>query len=269
MTLFDDVLNILAQSDTRICARDFIKKIKIQQSVSTRSAKKILQTLIDNQEICYHYLYGTTYIEKNFLRPVKISEHFTLTPPEFFNAAHPDHIQIILQQGISFGSGQHPTTELCLKAIDFCFFENPDFKLNQAESGADIGTGSGVLALAMCLAGLSECHAHEIDPVSINEARLNIKHNKLENKIHLHSTPFIDLKSNFSLICANLRWPTLKALSDPIYNSLKPKGIAVLSGVRCWEKKDLINLYAQKGFHLLWQKDSKNWSAFVLIKKLC
>lgn len=269
MTRFDDVLNILVQSDTRICARDFIKKIKVQQSVSTRSAKKILQTLIDNQELYYHYLYGTTYVEKSFLRPVKVSDHFTLTPPEFFNSSHSDDIQIVLHQGISFGSGQHPTTRLCLQAIDFCFFENPDLKLAQALSGADIGTGSGVLALAMCHAGLVKCHAHEIDPISINEAKKNIAHNLLENKILLQDTPFKEDKNNFSIICANLRWPTLKSLSNNFYNSLKPDGIAILSGVRLWEKEDLINQYTQKNFKLLWQKDEKNWSAFVLIKKLC
>lgn len=270
MTRFDDVLDILSQSDTRICARDFIKKIKTQHGVSSRSAKKILQTLIDSQALCYHYLYGTTYVEQSFLKPVRVSDHFILTPPEFFNPeSDSEDIQIILQQGISFGSGQHSTTRLCLQAIDLCFFNAPNLKLKRADSGADIGTGSGVLALAMCLAGLCKCQAHEIDPISINEAKKNITHNFLDTKIHLLPTLFSEDKNKFSIICANLRWPTLKSLYNPIFNSLTPNGVAVLSGVRSWEKKDLIALYCQQGFYLLWQKDEKNWSAFVLIKKPC
>lgn len=271
MTRFDDVLDILSQSDTRICARDFIKQIKTQRGVSSRSAKKILQTLIDSQALCYHYLYGTTYVEQSFLKPVRVSDHFILTPPEFFNPeSDSDDIQIILQQGISFGSGQHSTTRLCLQAIDLCFFQNPGLiRLNPTDSGADIGTGSGVLALAMCLAGLYKCQAHEIDSISINEAKKNITYNFLDTKIHLLSTLFTEDKNKFSIICANLRWPTLKSLSEPIFNSLTPNGVAVLSGVRDWEKNDLITLYSQNGFHLLWQKDEKNWSAFVLIKKSC
>ncbi len=135
--------------------------------------------------------------------------------------------------------------------------------------GADIGTGSGVLALAMCLAGLLKCNAHEIDPVSINEAKKNIKLNHLENQIHLTNALFKEDKDTFSIICANLRWPTLKSISSSIYNSLKQDGIAILSGVRPWEKEDLIALFTHIGFVLLWQKDEKGWSAFVLVKKLC
>ncbi|MBU2429928.1 MAG: 50S ribosomal protein L11 methyltransferase [Proteobacteria bacterium] len=206
MTRFEDVLDILSQSDARICARDLVKQIKTQRGVSSRSAKKILQTLIDSQELCYHYLYGTTYIEKSFLRPVRISDHFILTPPEFFNPeSDSDDIQIVLQQGISFGSGQHSTTRLCLQAIDLCFFQSPDLQLDKADSGVDIGTGSGVLAFAMCLAGLCKCQAHEIDPISINEAKKNITHNRLETQIHLLPTPFAEDKNKFSIICANLR----------------------------------------------------------------
>lgn len=263
----EEILNILYQSDVKLTPQAYIKEIKSCFSIPFFKAKKMLQTLIDEQELSYHYLYGATYIEKSFLKPVRISNHFILLPPGFQNPSNLNDIEIIIEPGISFGSGQHPTTQLCLNAIDFCFFENHRVNFKQPSVGADIGTGSGVLAIAMCLSGLSSCTAYEIDPVSINEAGKNIALNQLAEKINLVENTMKEGKDRFSIMCANLRFPTLANLSGMFYSSLEEKGIAVLSGVREWEKDQLLSTYAEKGFELVWQKDEKKWSAFVLTKK--
>lgn len=263
------VLDILNQAETRLTARDYITAIRQRLSVSARQAKQIIQNLVDKQELAYHYLYGNTYIEKSFLRPVRVTPHFTLTPPGFNQRQKRDQTHILLNQGISFGSGQHPTTRLCLEAIDTCIFKNNLPETGSESIGADIGTGSGVLAIAMCLSGISECRAWEIDPVSLNEAKTNAAMNKLEKRIRISDTYFAEERSAYDMICANLRWPTLKSLKDSLFSSLKPGAPLILSGVREWEKKNLIRLYSQTGFETAWQKDEKEWSGFLLIKKPC
>lgn len=263
----EDILNILYQSDVKLTAQAFIKEIKSRFSVSTFTAKKLLQQLIAEQELSYHYLYGSSYIEKSFLKPVRISKHFILKPPGFQARLNQDDIEIIIEPGISFGSGQHPTTRLCLQAIEFCFFQRRMVNFEQSAAGADIGTGSGVLAMAMCLSGLSFCNAYEIDSVSINETKKNIALNHLTRKIKVYEDEFKECIKPFSIISANLRFPTLAALSDMILESLTQNGIAVLSGVREWEKENLVALYTKKGFEIAWQRDEKKWSAFVLVKK--
>ena len=264
-----EVLNILFQSDKRLTAQAYIKKIKTILSISFLEAKQIVQKLIDDQQLCYNYIYGSTYVEKSFLKPVSMTDNFILKPPGFHGRSNQNNIEIIITQGISFGSGSHPTTKLCLEAIDFCFFEKMMIDLNKDLKGADIGTGSGVLAMAMCLAGLASCHAYEIDPISINEAKKNIELNHLGKKITLIEQTMEERENRFSIICANLRPPTLAALSDLIYKSLKNNGIAIISGVRQWEKADLINMYSKKGLELIWQRDFQKWSSFVLVKKIC
>ena len=181
----------------------------------------------------------------------------------------PKSIELIIEPGISFGSGQHPTTQLCIAAIDFCFFKKQMMDSKTSSTGADIGTGSGVLAMAMCLAGLASCKAYEIDPVSINEAKKNIALNHLTKRIKVIENYMKESKNAFSIISANLRFPTLTLLSDMIYASLIENGIAIISGVREWEKKALLSCYLKKGFELVWQKDNKKWSGFVLVKKVC
>lgn len=278
----ETVLNILFHSDVKLTAQAFIKEIKAQFSISTVDAKKILHQLIDSRELFYHYLYGSTYVEKSFLRPVPVTKNFILTPPGFQgrpgknyigqddidqNKINPKPIEVIIEPGISFGSGQHPTTLLCLAAIDYCFFEKQMINPKKSSTGADIGTGTGVLAMAMCLAGLASCRAYEIDPVSINEARKNIVLNHLTKRIKVIEDYMKENKHTFSIISANLRFPTLTLLSDMIYASLVKNGIAIISGVREWEKDQLITLYSEKGFRLVWQQDEKKWSGFVLVKK--
>ena len=135
--------------------------------------------------------------------------------------------------------------------------------------GIDIGTGSAVLAMAMCLSGLGACNAYEIDPVSINEAKRNVSLNHLKQRVNVIGTRMEDGEDRVSIITANLRFPTLKTLLGTISNRLVKKGVAIFSGVREWEKQDLINIYTQEGFDLVWQKDEKKWSGFVLVKKIC
>lgn len=262
----EEILNILFQSDVRLTAQEYIKTLKSRYALPFHEAKKVLQGLVDDQELSYHYLYGSTYIEKNFLKPVRISDHFILKPPGYDSHPAVNDIEITIEPGISFGSGQHPTTRLCLNAMEVCFFENKRINLQEQNAGVDIGTGSGVLALAMCMAGLSSCLAYEIDPVSICEARKNIALNRLSEKITVIENSIKECRDVFSIICANLRFPTLVSLSQIICSGLKENGMAVLSGFREWEKDHVFNAYEEKGLDLVWQRDDKNWSCFVLVK---
>jgi ribosomal protein L11 methyltransferase len=261
------VLDILYQSDVRLTAQAYIREIKARFCVTASAAKKIVRQLIDEQALSYHYLYGSTYVEQSFLKPVQVTKRYALTPPGFQMATTPADIEIRIAPGISFGSGQHPTTRLCLEAMEACFLENTRGPVTPGLAGADIGTGSGVLAIAMCRSGLTACTAYEIDPVSICEAERNIDLNHLAGNITLIETPFKGGNQRFSLICANLRFPTLKALSDMIRTSLTDTGMVILSGVREWEKDALITCYSNKGLKLVWQRDEKKWSGFVFVRK--
>lgn len=269
MTPFDkeEILDILFHSDVRLTAEQFNKKIAARFSISLRSAKKIVTTLIKDQELCYHYMFGSTYVEKSFLKPVKVTEHF-LVKPSFMHVEEDADLKLInIEPGISFGSGQHPTTRLCLEAIDRVMFRQKYFEGSRHLKGADIGTGSGALAIAMIQSGLTHCKAYEIDPVSVNEAKKNVSLNRLEDQIDVIDGYFNKTHGNLAMICANLRYPTLKQLSDQICNGLIKNGIAVLSGIREWEKVDLISNYEKNNMALHWQKDEKKWSAVILIKK--
>lgn len=258
------VLDILYDSETRLTARAYIQQIASRLSLPVSQAKKVLTALVEEEELAFQDLYGSTYVAQNFLKPVRMTDHFFLKPPGRQSLAGPEEKDILIEQGISFGSGHHPTTRLCLEAIDTICLSPDSIAFPEGSMGADIGTGSGVLAIALCLAGIAQCTAWEIDPNAVVEAQKNVTANHLAHRINIIEDHMPESLNKFSILCANLRVPTLKQLSGLIQNSLCPKGMMILSGIRQWEKKDLIAHYTKIGFKLVWQKDEKNWSGVVM-----
>lgn len=186
-------------------------------------------------------------------------------------------IEIVISPGIAFGSGSHPTTRLCLHAMAFLFFGGDTLDVGpgvpcrpgEAFYAADVGTGSGVLAVAAVKSGAGSCLAIDTDLNCLSEASANVALNGLEHQITVTDVPIdIDTYQNrFSLICANLRYPTLKKMS-PIFSSCtKEKAFLILSGIRKWEAASLIACYRKQGFDCLWKKNEKKWTGMLLIKQ--
>lgn len=266
-TFRGNILDILYQSDKKLTPRAFIKKLQQGFGISSSRAKRIIHHLIDEQELCYHQVYGSTYIEKSFLKPVRVTDRFILSPPGKTLPEGHKHHTIIIETGISFGSGQHPTTRLCLEAIGHCFFDKKRLTISKPWAGADIGTGSGVLAFAMIKAGMSSCKAYDIDPVSVNEARKNAVANNMDRVIEIVQGCFSPQPETYALVCANLRYPTLERIMPKIRSSLVPGGAVVLSGVRIWEAGDVTEACLKNGLDTIWRKSEKEWSGMVCVRK--
>ncbi len=260
----DAVLDILFDSEVRLTARAYILKIAEALSIPPSKAKKILRTLVNDQTLAYQDLYGATYVMESFSKPVRITDRFFITPPgiEFQPQPHEFDIRIFL--GISFGSGHHPTTRLCLQALEYLFFNAPESSRPKKGQAGDIGTGSGILAIAMCLAGMDSCQAWEIDANAVSEARQNVTANNLDNQINVIDDLMDPGNLQLSLLCANLRFPTLKQLAPLILEAILPDAPLIFSGLRTWEKEDLITHYKNFGFSSIWDDDEKNWSAVIL-----
>jgi ribosomal protein L11 methyltransferase len=255
------ILEILDNSEARLTPINLIKKTVRKLKISSTRAKKILRELITEKKLAYTYFFGSTYIEPSFNKPVKITERFILTPSGIKNIQNKNYINIIIDPGISFGSGRHPTTRLSLKALDHIVTLRPSYS---TMTGLDIGTGSGVLAIAVCKIFVSNCLALDIDPNSLAEARKNVILNGLENNITVSDSDINTLKGKFSLIMANLRYPTLKNLAKNITLLSEKNTFLIMSGIRTYEKDDLISLYTNTGFNLLYEKDEKKWSCIAM-----
>ncbi|MEA1966622.1 MAG: 50S ribosomal protein L11 methyltransferase [Thermodesulfobacteriota bacterium] len=263
------VLDILSESEIRVTPGVLAKEISKEAGVSLLEARAVIRRLTDQGEISYNYTFGSTYIEFSFARPVRVTDHFVLKPSgTIVTENNKRDIEIIIEPGISFGSGRHPTTRLSLMAIDNAFFKQKLFTPDKHLKAADIGTGSGVLAIAALKAGATECLAIDTDLNAIAEAEKNITLNKLDHRIRVTGVSIEKRQEKFDLICANLRFPTLKGLLPLFIDITDKDSVLILSGIRAWETKELVNLCSDRGFTCLWQKDDKQWSGLILQKFL-
>ncbi len=137
---------------------------------------------------------------------------FHLVPGSFSQRPDPGSLPIYLDRGIVFGSGLHPTTRGCLLALERVFRRRPP------ETVVDLGTGSGILAIAAARLGARHLFALDHNLMAVEEARRNIERNGFTRRIHsLVANGLEALNMDADLLIMNLEWPCLKNVlqNDP------------------------------------------------------
>jgi ribosomal protein L11 methyltransferase len=129
----------------------------------------------------------------------------------------------------------------------------------------DIGTGSGILAIAAVLIGIKRAVGIDIDSCARAEAKKNIQLNSLEHRIRILDTRVEDIKEAHALITANLRFPTLKQLCPHMAGIMQKNGAVVVSGIKSEEVEDLLDIYGQNGLQCTWRAEEKEWAGLVFI----
>ncbi|WKZ32564.1 MAG: 50S ribosomal protein L11 methyltransferase [Thermodesulfobacteriota bacterium] len=201
---------------------------------------------------------------KKGLRPVRVSykgSSVLVRPTWKRTPKRPGEKVIEIDPGMAFGTGGHATTKMCLRAIlrlvmDRKLPPNPDF--------LDVGTGTGVLAIAAKKLGFRKAVGLEIDEVAVRVARKNAAHNRV--KVTLSSRPVERTRGRFRLVAANILAGELKRLSPVLYDRVSPGGLLILSGILLHEKDEVIRAYP--GFALEKIYSSKEWVALVFHKPL-
>ena len=262
------VVDMVRQASHKLTPLALEKKLCNSLSLDRRQAKRLIATAVARQGLVYTYQFGNSFLEPSFQKPVLVGRQVMVTPPETSCTLDPGQVKVILQTGAAFGRGDHPSTRLAIQGIETAVntLENlPDADTRQG-TVLDIGTGSGVLVIAAVALGLATGIGIDIDPCALAEAKANVGRNHLSKRIRITSQPLESLSSPFSLVCANLRIPTLKAIAATIGALTHQSGQVVLSGIRSDETEGLVNLYASNGFQLQWSREEGQWAAVVLKK---
>lgn len=122
---------------------------------------------------------------KKYYHPVKISEKFTIVPTwEEYTPVHTDELIIEMDPGMAFGTGTHPTTVLCIQALERF--------VQKGDKVIDVGTGSGILSIAAAMLKAESVHAYDLDPVAVESARLNLKLNKVSDIAQVKQNNLLD-----------------------------------------------------------------------------
>jgi ribosomal protein L11 methyltransferase len=196
---------------------------------------------------------------------------------------------VVLDPGLSFGTGQHPTTEFCLRELatrrdllepgrspsaasdsrrisrkfQHATASQRAAAGNRPRSFLDIGTGSGILAIAAAKLGYSPVCAFDFDPEAVRVARANARANRVSSKIQFTRVDLTKLPGrgmgSFDVICANLVSTMLIAECRTIVTLMKGRGLLVLAGILKSEFRQVQTAYESLGFRLVASKTEKEW----------
>jgi len=179
---------------------------------------------------------------KRHFHPLEIGKTLLVKPSWSKKRPRKNQAVVILDPGLSFGTGQHPTTSFCLGEIARCH-EN-----GAARSFLDIGTGSGILAIAATKLGYQPVQAFDFDPESVRVAKANARKNRIEHRIKLTRGDVTKLPlkpaREFDLVCANLISTLLIAEKQRIVNRVKRGGTLVLAGILAAEFAEVERAFA-------------------------
>lgn len=195
---------------------------------------------------------------KKYYNPVKISERFTVVPTwEEYTPVNSDELIIELDPGMAFGTGTHPTTVLCIQALERT--------VKSGDKVIDVGTGSGVLSIAAALLGASSIKAYDLDEVAVKAAKLNIKLNKVQDRAEVAQNNLLDgiAGQSSDVIVANILAEVIVRFTGDASRVLKPGGIFITSGI-IQAKKDLVmDALINDGFTIKETMLMEDWVAII------
>ena len=251
------ILTLLREHCIRITPTDLSRRIQKAFSGVTRSQiRKVLGSLLANGDIIYTHHYNITHIELGGLGLTSMSDRVILAPPSGGGKASPRQVIVRLHDGAAFGMGDHPTTRLMLKGIDYVIGRvKPPMASQRAF----------VLAIAAAGLGMNRVLAVDLDPLACRAAASNIRLNGVQDRV----TVTRDIRDHlpeggYAYIFANLRPPTLRQLFPTMLELSADNAMWVLSGFR--KKADGFIGKGLQGlkYHPLWTADSCGWGASAL-----
>jgi len=174
-----------------------------------------------------------------------------------------DDIVLRLDPGMAFGTGGHETTRLCLELLERIMDEMPPLHV---PSVLDLGTGSGILAMAAVQLGAGHVCAVDIDPQAVEVARENLAANNLAERVELGTTALESMTGTYDIILANILAEELIRLSAQLTERLASGGMLVLSGILA-EKEALVRSgFASQPLDYLETRREGEWVALLYRK---
>ncbi|OGQ34345.1 MAG: ribosomal protein L11 methyltransferase [Deltaproteobacteria bacterium RIFCSPHIGHO2_12_FULL_43_9] len=199
---------------------------------------------------------------KKGFRPIKIGMNLIISPSWDRRRYGSDETVIYIDPGQAFGTGHHFTTAFCLEYLEHII------KKNKINTLLDVGTGSGILAIAAAKLEVCSITAIDIDKKALAVARQNSIINNVSNKIVFSNEPLEKITAKFDLIIANILLQTILEYAPFFKKLLNPKGQCVISGILKNQRKDTIEGFVNRNFFkLISEEEDGEWISFLFKKE--
>ena len=199
---------------------------------------------------------------KQFYKPMEIGDRLIVIP-EWENADIGDRVPLILNPGLTFGTGSHATTRLCLKALEQ--------RVHGGERVLDLGCGSGILSIAALKLGAAHAFACDIDDKCQDVAYENAALNGIGKDVYTVRTGDIltdsalqaEIGGGYDVVLANIVADVIIALAPAVRPLLKPDGVFICSGIIDDRAVEVADKLRQAGLAILESNQSEGWFSYV------
>ncbi len=199
----------------------------------------------------------TTFWQHHF-QTMELGQNIRIVP-EWEPVPEDDRINIIINPGLSFGTGGHFTTKFCLEALE------SSFQSLEINSMIDAGTGSGILSIAAIKLGIPDVVAFDYDPVCVDQCSLNAKRNDVDGKIHFFQADVLQPGWNTKpadLVCANILTSVLLEAAPMLKRAANKR--LLLSGIREIEADAVAGTFMELGCKEVSRDGDGKWCGIVI-----
>jgi ribosomal protein L11 methyltransferase len=186
----------------------------------------------------------------------RIGQRIVVKPPWQEHQPRSDEVVIELDPGMAFGTGLHPTTRMCLQALE-----------EHLEPGAkvlDLGTGSGILAIAAAKLGASYVLALDNDPLAVRASRVNVQSNGAQNTVTIELGSLDKATDKFDLLLVNILARVIIELADQgLVNRVQPNGLMIVAGIIEEQEAEVKAALGKHGLEIVKRRQDKDWVTLV------
>ena len=195
---------------------------------------------------------------KAHYKPVRVGTRVVARPPWQAYVPEGDDVVVLLDPGMAFGTGTHPTTQIALRLLE---------TLDVAgRTVFDVGTGSGIIAIAAAKLGAGKVDGVDIDAVSVRQAQTNIDLNAVRPTVAIWQSsmePTDEPLPTYDIVVANIIARVLVEISDQIVASVGAAGTLVLSGIIDSKEESVIERYRALDFEQIERQQIEDWIGHV------
>ncbi|MFD2672420.1 50S ribosomal protein L11 methyltransferase [Marinicrinis sediminis] len=210
---------------------------------------------------------------KQYYKPVRVSERLTIKPTWEQYEPAPEEIVLEMDPGMAFGTGTHATTSLCLRALEQV--------VQPGDHVIDVGTGSGILAVASAKLGAAHVLAIDLDPVAVSSANENVRLNGMQDHVTVRESDLLQVfhdqteeqasstlgvRLPVRVVVANILADIILRFVDDVHQVLQQDGVYVISGIIGSKEAEVCTVLEQKGFHIDDVQREEDWVVLIARK---
>jgi ribosomal protein L11 methyltransferase len=193
---------------------------------------------------------------KKRLKVLRIGEHIVIQPSWLDYRPEPEDVVIQLDPGMAFGTGLHPTTQLCLRALEE--YIRPGTEV------LDLGTGSGILAIAAARLNARHVLAVDHDQQAVKVARDNVATNQLQGTVRVRQGSLSDVSGMYDLVMINILARVIVGMvQEGLSERMRPNGVLITAGITVDKVSDVVVAFERGGLELVDQRQEGDWVSLV------